>query len=298
MTVNHLNRLVFSDQIIHGCFTLRTPGALESGNLALHVCLDPMDVMENRKLLQKDTLSLDVWCLPWQKHTNRVVRVSKKEAGRGAYEAESSILETDGLYTTDPGLLIGVFTADCLGILFSDPTIPLIGAVHSGWKGTAQAITLKLIEALKADGLYHPQTLKVYFSPSLMVHSLEVGPEVVDQVCQMADQNHLSLEGCILPGQGNRSYLDNQLVNVRMLESQGIRPENIHLSNLDTKTSPYGFSYRRDGSKTGEHFSCIWIEDQKPHLFLTSDSLLGKPDSCWNCLLSADPCKSSQDSQS
>lgn len=290
MTVHHLNRLVFSDQIIHGCFTLRTPDAPESGNLALHVCQDPLDVMENRRRLQKDTLPLEKWCLPWQKHTATVARVTKADAGKGAFDAENSILETDGLYTTDPGLLIGVFTADCLGILLEDPTIPMVAAVHSGWKGTAQAILLRLLDALKQDELFHPETLQVYFSPSLLVHSLEVGPEVIDQVCEMAQVNRLSLEGCIHPGQADRSFLDNQLVNVRMLESQGIPPQNIHLSNLNTKTSPYGFSYRRDGHKTGEHFSCIWIEEEKPSLFLTSDSLLQQPDAHWASVLGADSC--------
>lgn len=260
MSIHHLNRMVFTNQIIHGVLTLRTPDAPEKGNTALHVCLNPDDVMASRRLLAKDTLPLDQWCLPWQKHTAHTERVSRKDAGKGAFKAEDSVLETDGLYTTDPGLLIGVFTADCLGILFADPSVPLAAAVHSGWKGTAQAITLNLIETLKKEGLFHPESLHVYFSPSLMPSSLEVGPEVVDQIEQMARNKNLNIEGCILPGQNDRSFLDNQQVNVRMLESQGIPAKNIHVSSLDTRTSPYGFSYRRDGKQTGEHFSCIWID--------------------------------------
>ena len=260
MTVHHLNRIVFSNQIIHGVFTLRTPDAPEKGNLALHVCQDPNEVKKSRKLFAKDSLPLENWCLPWQKHTASIKRVFYGDRGKGAYQAHDSILETDGLYTTDPGLLIGVFTADCLGILFADPSIPLVAAVHSGWKGTVQAITLNLIEQLKKDGLFHPESLHVYFSPSLMPSSLEVGPEVVSQIEEMAQDKGLDLKGCILPGKGDRSFLDNQKVNVRMLESEGIPSSNIHLSNMDTKTSPYCFSYRRDGKQTGEHFSAIWID--------------------------------------
>lgn len=262
MTANHLNRLTFSRGNIRGLVTLKTQTAEESGNTALHVCQDPEAVVRNRKLLEADTLPLENWVLPWQKHTANIVRVSRDDRSKGAYSAKSSILETDGLYTTDPDTLIGVFTADCLGILFADETVPLVGAVHSGWKGTAQAITLNLIDALRQDGLFHPETLHVYFSPSLMPSSLEVGPEVVEQIEAMAEKHALDLEGCILPGAGDRSYLDNQAINARMLQACGIPASNLHLSGLDTKTSPWCFSYRRDGRDCGEHFSCIWIEDR------------------------------------
>ncbi len=264
MDAENLNALFFNRRNslyqIRGAFSLRTLDALEQGNLALHVCQNPESVLKNRKIWQAQTLPLENWVLPWQKHTARVQRIYAYDQGKGAYDATSSILETDGLYTTDPYTLIGVFTADCLGILMADPNVPVIAAVHSGWKGTAQAITIQMLEALKKDGLLNPKTLHLYFSPSLMRSSLEVGPEVIDQIQSMAKQYNLDLQGCVLPGPNDRSYLDNQLLNMRMALAYGIPIENLHASNLDTKTNEYGFSYRRDRKKTGEHFSCLWIE--------------------------------------
>lgn len=264
MYAKNLNALLFSKRHSHhqikGAFSLRTLQAPEQGNLALHVCQNPQDVLKSRMIWQNQTLPLENWVLPWQKHTARVQRVYASDQGKGAYEARTSILETDGLYTTDPNTLIGVFTADCLGILMADPSVPVIAAVHSGWRGTAQAITIQMLEALKKDGLLHPKTLHIYFSPSLMTSSLEVGPEVVEQIQEMANCYGLNLQDCIFPGQNDRSYLNNQAVNMRMALGYGIPLENLHASNLDTKTNPYGFSYRRDGKKTGEHFSCLWIE--------------------------------------
>lgn len=264
MNIKNLNGFLFklssSPYQIRGAISLRTSQAPEQGNLALHVCQNPQDVLENRKIWQTQTLPLEQWVLPWQKHTANVKRIFSSDQGKGAYEATSSILQTDGLYTTDPNTLIGVFTADCLGILMADPTIPVIAAVHSGWKGTAQAITIQMFEALKEQNLFHPENLHLYFSPSLMASSLEVGPEVVDQIQEMAKKHDLDLRECILPGKADRSYLDNQRLNMRMALAYGIPIKNLHASNLDTKTNPYGFSYRRDGKKTGEHFSCIWIE--------------------------------------
>lgn len=260
MSEKHVNCLAFARKNVQARMTLQTHGAPEAGNTALHVCQNPKSVMENRLVLARQTLPLDHWVLPWQKHTANIARVHQSDWKKGAFEAESSIMETDGLYTTDPDTLIGVFTADCLGILFLDETLPLAGAVHSGWKGTVQAIVLRMIEALQQDGLFSAETLHVYFSPSLMPSSLEVGPEVVSQIEEMALREHLDLEGCITPGQGDRSYLDNQVINVRMLEACGIPSDHIHQSNLDTKTSPWCFSYRRDGKECGEHLSCVWID--------------------------------------
>ncbi len=45
-----------------------------------------------------------------------------------------------------------------------------------------------------------------------------------------------------------------------MLRMAGLPAENIHVSDLDTKTHPDCFSYRNEGRKTGEHFTFGWIE--------------------------------------
>lgn len=257
-----LNKITFNANHIHGCITLRTLDAPEYGNIALHVCQNPEDVMKNRYALEKETLPLDCWCLAHQRHTGNVVRVFKHDAKKGAYKSESAIDQTDGLYTTDPNVLIGVFTADCLGILFYDEKHSVIGAVHSGWKGTVQAIVANFLRALQQDGLLHPESLHVHFSPSLMPSSLEVGPEVVSQMEDMAKREGISLEGCILPGQGDRSYLDHQKINAQFFKKFGIPKENIEFSSLDTKTNPQCYSYRRDGKDCGEHFSCIWMDEK------------------------------------
>lgn len=65
-------------------------------------------------------MPLENWVLPWQKHTDRIVRVTHEDILKGAFDKNTSIMDTDGLYTTEKDLLIGVFTADCLGILLAD----------------------------------------------------------------------------------------------------------------------------------------------------------------------------------
>lgn len=261
MENNYLNTTQFISGRIHGGFVLRSPAAPENGNMALHVCYRFDDALAARKLLAKQTLPLDHWVLANQKHTGRICRVGSDHRGSGAFDAGSAIGPCDALYTTQPDTLIGVFTADCLGILLCDPSVPMICAVHSGWKGTAQAILLNALQTLQTQGLLHPDTIEVRFSPSLQKSSLEVGPEVVEAIRQMAAAHALDLTGCIEDGTGDRSYIDNQEINVRMLEAFGITENHIFRSSRDTKTDPDCFSYRRDGRLGGEHFSWLYIGD-------------------------------------
>ena len=114
---------------------MRNPLNPESNNMALHVCLNPEDVKKNRQqLAQEINLPLDCWALPWQKHTANIYRITKEDIGKGSYDANTSILNTDAVYTTESNILIGVFTADCVGLLLIDETTPCIAAIHSGWK--------------------------------------------------------------------------------------------------------------------------------------------------------------------
>ncbi len=248
---------------LHAGWTYRTASLYEYGNMAMHISRDPEKIAENRTLLASQTLPLSRWVLADQKHTANIARISEADAGRGAFSMEDAIACTDGLYTTESDLLIGVHTADCLGIVLLDPAIPLAAVVHSGWKGTCQAILLRMLEALKTDNLLHPDTLQAYFAPSLLQSDLEVGPEVIEQIEAMAKREGLDASLYIEKGEGDRSFLDNQGLNIAMLEKFQVPADNIHPSSLSTKKEPSCFSYRRDSRFGGEHFTFAWIQSEQ-----------------------------------
>jgi len=60
--------------------------------------------------------------------------------------------EADGLVTRQPGMLIGVLTADCVPVLFADPEAGVVGAAHAGWKGASTGITDATIAAMERIG--------------------------------------------------------------------------------------------------------------------------------------------------
>ena len=234
----------------------------DQNNMALHVCNDPQGVLENRRQLEKETLPLDRWALAWQKHTDQFYHVTHKDIGKGAFDKHTSILNVDALYTTEPEILIGVFTADCLGILVYDPTTPCVCTIHSGWKGTVQKITDKTVSHLIQKQLLYPQTTQVYFGPSLQFDSLEIGQDVIAQI-QAIDMDTAPFLKRI---SDDKALFDNQGLNIQMLKDLKIPMENIHPSSYDTlKDTQDTFSYRmnnrlKEFPKCGEHFIYGYIQ--------------------------------------
>ena len=232
----------------------------DQNNMALHVCNDPQGVLENRRQLEKETLPLDRWALAWQKHTDQFYHVTHKDIGKGAFDKHTSILNVDALYTTEPEILIGVFTADCLGILVYDPTTPCVCTIHSGWKGTVQKITDKTVSHLIQKQLLHPQTTQVYFGPSLQFDSLEIGQDVIEQIQTIDTAPFLKQIS------DDKALFDNQGLNIQMLKDLKIPLENIHPSSYDTlKDTQDTFSYRmnnrlKEFPKCGEHFIYGYIQ--------------------------------------
>jgi polyphenol oxidase len=60
--------------------------------------------------------------------------------------------KVDGLVTKTKGIGIGVLTADCGPVLFSDPEAGVVGACHAGWKGALTGVTEATLQAMERLG--------------------------------------------------------------------------------------------------------------------------------------------------
>ncbi len=60
--------------------------------------------------------------------------------------------KADALVTDRPGFLLAVQTADCVPVLFADVKAGVVGAAHSGWKGSISGVTDNTILAMEALG--------------------------------------------------------------------------------------------------------------------------------------------------
>jgi len=86
--------------------------------------------------------------------------------------------DSDGHLTRDPGVLLGVTTADCVPITLVAPATRTVGMVHAGWRGAAAGILEVAVARLRSAFGVDPADLHLHLGPSICGACYEVGPEV------------------------------------------------------------------------------------------------------------------------
>lgn len=119
-------------------------GLVAGLNLGLGTGDDAAAVAENRALAVAAVLPGARLVTVYQVHSADCV-----VAGEWSDDARP---HADALATDQPGLLLGVVTADCAPVLLADRSAGVIGAAHAGWKGAVSGVTDSTIVAMEALG--------------------------------------------------------------------------------------------------------------------------------------------------
>jgi YfiH family protein len=231
----------------HG-FTTREGGVSEGRYATLNLGVkwgdDPERVRENRRRVAlAGGFALERLFTVRQVHGVGVQVVEAHDE-----PAQIAEREADALVTRAPGVTIGIFTADCVPILFSDGE-GRVGAAHAGWRGTAADVVGRTVERLVALGA-RPERLRAALGPSICVSCFEVGEEVAERFAKVTPT-------AVMRG-GQRPHVDlweaNRILLLRAgLDSARIdaRPECTHCM-----TDRF-FSFRRDGAGIGQQLSYV-----------------------------------------
>ena len=163
----------------------------------------------------------------------------------------------DIIVSDDPDVVIGVRTADCAPVLIGDPVHRAVGAVHAGWRGTAQGAARKGVAAMTQAFGSDPADLVAAVGPCLGVCCGEVGDEVVDAF-RKGGHGARAVERWFSIGPGGRFQLALAAANRDQLAAAGLRPDNIHSAGLCTRSFPDVFhSYRASGPNAGRMAALI-----------------------------------------
>lgn len=161
----------------------------------------------------------------------------KEQFGRIARRA-------DFLYTDQQGIGIGILTADCLPIVFSDCDNRMVCVVHAGLRGTMQKIAVKALACLQKRFGVNLSNLRIFFGPSAKDCCYEVGKEVCTQLSREGQRYALALHK-----RDNSYFLSLPLLNTLQLLQEGIKESQINtIANECTICNVAFCSYRR--SKT------------------------------------------------
>lgn len=110
-----------------------------------------------------------------QVHGDRIFMIDKFPRNESI-----SFGEGDGMITPLPGLCLVIRTADCVPVFLYDRGKQVIGAVHSGWKGTHLDITGKCIGLMREEYGSDPRDISSFILPSIGPESYEVNRDVAD----------------------------------------------------------------------------------------------------------------------
>jgi len=227
-------------------------------NLSFNVGDEPQNVLKNRKrLVEALGIPLTNLTTAKQVHDAHVKIISEPLRGKGATDYEDAINGTDAMVTHIPNICLMILVADCVPILFYDPSKRVIGAAHAGWQGTLQRVAQKTVKVFQEDFGCSPKDVVVGIGPSIGPCCYEVGQEVVSEV-----EHVFRIKAGLIRNESadSKRYFDLWTANLRQLVQAGIPENNIEVARICTcHHSDLFFSYRQEKGKTGRFGAGIVI---------------------------------------
>jgi YfiH family protein len=213
-------------------------GAFVSMNLSYWVGDDERAVDTNWKRLRREVPDLKLVARLNQVHGNVVHAATRDTAGlRPA---------GDGIVTAESGVMLGIFSADCVPILMVDSKRKVAGALHAGWRGVIADIAGAGVHAMTQLGA-HASNIRAAMGPSIGQCCFEVDAELGERFDSEIDgaRNHTRA------GRPGKAFIDLRAVVRDQLERAGLVPTNIASVGPCTRcASDRFFSRRTAGGKT------------------------------------------------
>lgn len=225
----------------------------DSLNMAFYVGDNKEHVLTNRQLVADElNIPLSQWVFPKLTHSDHIHQVTRLDGGKGAFSEEGSLFDVDSIYTYENDLVLSVFSADCIPILYYHELNHVIGAIHCGWTGTVKEIVRKTFEHLIENESCNPSAFTIFIGPSIRTEAFEVKEDVIARVKTMTlDSTPFIRE------ENDRYFLDLVGMNVQMLMDLNISYEQIMISPECTFTQSQDYFSYRASPTTGRHASFI-----------------------------------------
>lgn len=163
-----------------------------------------------------------------QVHGNQVRIVSREDRLGDIFSPVP--YEADGLITSDRGVPLIIFTADCIPILLWDRRGGAVGAVHAGWRSTVLDIAGKAVSKMVHELGCRGEDICAAIGPGIGFCCFETGSEVPEAVRAL-----LGKEGEeFISDKGEKSMVDLKGVNRQLLIQAGLLP--LHIATAEDCT--------------------------------------------------------------
>lgn len=166
----------------------------------------------------------------------------------------------DGMVTALKNVALGVLSADCTPVLFSDPGDGIIGACHAGWRGALNGVMEATVEAMIELGA-RADNIQAAVGPCIGQESYEVGPEFPQPFLEQ-DKNNAAY----FSAGAREGHFQFDLSNYCTSRLSRLGLGEVYRLDCDTcKDEPNFFSYRRSRLRNepdyGRQLSTIVISE-------------------------------------
>lgn len=244
---------IFADNVTQAVFTRRggvSPAPWDSLNVGGLVGDDIAHVRENRirsfNATGRNPASIfDVWLV----HSTDVIRSDEPR------DLNETPIRADAILTDNPAVTLYMRYADCVPLMFHDPTKGVVGIAHAGWLGTVRGMAKTTVENMKSQYGCKPENIVAAIGPSIGVDHYEVGQDVIAEV---RDAFGTQAER-LLDSHNGRVRFDLWLANQVQLQEAGV--EKIEVAGVCTACHLEDwFSHRAEKGKTGRFGALIGLQ--------------------------------------
>ncbi len=249
------------------------PGEL---NLGFTEADDRQTVIRNRRLLAEAITGR-----PGHASRDPAPDSFQRPPSRRGDAASDRLWKGDGLMTDQPGLLLGIQTADCIPVLVADRKRRAVAAFHAGWRGTVKRIVETGVGRMRLEFGSRPEDLIAAIGPGIGPCCYAVGEEVLSEFesqfayarelfCEVYDSDPVRNKYPMLfltqraPGHspiGPSLHVNLMEANRRQLLDAGLKPSAIKLTGGCTNCQPeLFFSHRASHGHAGRMLSVIGIK--------------------------------------
>ncbi len=167
--------------------------------------------------------------------------------------------EADGLVTDVPGITLVIYSADCIPVLLFDPVRRVVGACHSGWRGTAAAIAAVGVRTMTERYGCRPEDLRAAIGPGIGGCCFETDGDVP----QAMEAQLGGLAGPYIQRAGEKYHVDLKAIDRAILLDAGLTEDHIDVSGECTCCLHETYwSYRRTHAVRGSQAAVIMLEGQ------------------------------------
>jgi YfiH family protein len=172
----------------------------------------------------------------------------------GRLDATKKRPKADVLVCREPGMAVGIVTADCVPILLATLDGSIVAAIHAGWRGMAAGVIEAGLKAMTGD-FDEANPVVAAVGPAARGCCYEVDGPVREA---LGREYSALLKGHLVAGRPGHFQLDLPALAVAILARNGIAKHRIGTENAvcTVCSGPRFESYRRDGPQAGRlgHF--------------------------------------------